>query len=399
MRPCNGYQESGVLLKTQHRHRPVPDLLCLSHLRWNFIYQRPQQLMIRWARECRVFFVEEPVFVPMPQALPEEEQVADGRMVLRPQSGRMLVMTPYLPTGLSAERCVLAQRQMLERLMAGYRIEDYLLWYYTPMALPFTRHLEPRGVVYDCIDDLPSFGGPAQVVRENEVELLARADVVMTSGYSLYEAKRRMHNNIYPFPSGVDQAHFRRARRVRMDPPDQGGIPHPRLGFYGIIDERVDTELLTALSTARPDWHIVLVGPLQPAQRSLLLPHKNIHYLGNKPYDELPAYLSGWDVALLPFARTGTTRYISPTKTPEYLAAGKPVVSTSIHDVVFPYGELGLVRIADGVQDFAAAISRALAEDKQALLPRIDAMLAHNSWDPTWQRMKRIVEEAILQHP
>jgi UDP-galactopyranose mutase len=200
---------------------------------------------------------------------------------------------------------------------------------------------------------------------------------------------------VHAFPSSVDVAHFASARKSQDDPDDQAGIPHPRLGFFGVIDERLDIDLLGAVAQLRPDWHLILIGPVAKIDPASLPLAANIHYLGAKKYEELPSYLAGWDVALLPFARNEATRFISPTKTPEYLAAGKPVVSTSIRDVVRPYGVKGLARIADTPDAFVAAIEAALAEDSSERLRDVDAFLTQMSWDGTWTRMYRLVTAAL----
>ncbi|MCA1640485.1 MAG: glycosyltransferase, partial [Acidobacteria bacterium] len=211
-------------------------------------------------------------------------------------------------------------------------------------------------------------------------------------------AKKDKHPNIHAFPSSIDRAHFAQARAAVAEPEDQAAIPHPRMGFFGVLDERFDAALLEGVADARPDWHFVIIGPVVKIGEDDLPRRANIHYLGGKSYQELPAYLAGWDVAALLFARNEHTRFISPTKTPEYLAAGKPVVSTSIRDVVRPYGEMGLVHIADDVAEFIKAASAAgmddHAEDEQ-WLKRVDEFLATNSWDETWQRMAAHIGEAV----
>jgi UDP-galactopyranose mutase len=221
------------------------------------------------------------------------------------------------------------------------------------------------------------------------------ADVVFTGGYSLWEAKRGRHANIHPFPSSVDQAHFAKARVSRQEPADQAALPWPRLGFYGVIDERMDLDLLAALADARPNWSVVLVGPVVKVDPADLPKRANLHYLGGKAYEELPHYLGGWDVALMPFAINDSTRFISPTKTPEYLAAGLPVVSTSIRDVIFPYGNAGIVHIADTPEEFIVATEKALAEDPAQRVKRVDALLSQTSWSRTWGRMAELLEDAI----
>ncbi|HYO98843.1 MAG TPA: glycosyltransferase family 1 protein [Pyrinomonadaceae bacterium] len=371
---------------TQTAQNFEADLVCLSHLRWDFVYQRPQHLLSRCAKQRRVFFVEEPMFGEGPSRLDVTER-EDG----------VHVVVPHLPEGLSNEVAVEAiQQAMIDRLFAEHGIRDYVLWYYTPMALGWTRHLKPLATIYDCMDELSAFKNAPRLLREREAELFRRADLVFTGGQSLYEAKRDQHPNVYAFPSSIDRAHFAQARKQIEDPADQAGIPHPRMGFFGVVDERFDIELLDAISEARPDWHFVIIGPVVKINEADLPRRANIHYLGGKSYKELPAYLAGWDVAALLFARNESTRFISPTKTPEYLAAGKPVVSTSIRDVVRPYGQLGLVRIADDAAEFvkaAAEIGMDEQGDNSAWLARTDEFLAKISWDRTWGEMAELIGE------
>jgi UDP-galactopyranose mutase len=361
-----------------------PDVICLSHLRWNFVFQRPQHLLTRCAREHRVFFIEEPLFDA--DISPHLQVDIDGPIT---------VVVPHLPEGLTTERCIAAQRALLDDFIESQAIRDYVLWYYTPMALAVTRHLCPRAVVYDCMDELSAFQGAPATLRDHERQLMQRASLVLTGGRSLYEAKRHQHHNIHALPSSVDVAHFARARSIRIDLRDQAAIPHPRLGFFGVIDERLDIALVDGVAAARPDWHLVMIGPVVKIDPASLPRRPNIHYLGSKPYGELPLYLAGWDVALLPFARNEATRFISPTKTPEYMAAGKPVVSTSIQDVVRPYGEQGLVRIADDVPAFIDACVAAMAEDAQERVTAADAFLRQTSWDGTWTRIRGLLRATL----
>ena len=363
------------------RRTNEPDLICVSHLRWNFVFQRPQHLLTRCANERRVFYIEEPF------------HDADGSPRLDVQRvGRVTVVVPHLVAGQDDSS---ALRRLVDELIDTEGIERYVLWYYTPMALGFTAHLKPEAVVYDCMDELSGFANAPAELKLREAELLRRASVVFTGGQSLYEAKRHAHPNIHPFPSSVDVAHFAQARQITQDPPDQAAIPHPRLGFYGVIDERFDIDLLAGVAAARPDWHFVMLGPVVKIDPASLPTAANIHYLGSKSYQELPQYLAGWDVALLPFARNDATRFISPTKTPEYMAAGKPVVSTSIRDVVRPYGQQGLVRIADTVDEFVEACEASLVEDATARIRNADVFLRQTSWDGTWTRMRHLVDSAL----
>ena len=365
---------------------PFTNLVVFSHLRWRFVFQRPQHLLTRCARECSVYVIEEPVYAT--GIAPHLERDGDGAVT---------ILVPHLPAGADEASATAMQRAILDEWLAAERITDYVLWYYTPMALAFSRHLQPQAVIYDCMDELAAFKGAPAVLREREGELMEWASVVFTGGQSLYESKRHAHSNIHPFPSSVDVAHFGKARRTIAAPPDQADIPAPRLGFFGVIDERMDLDLVAGVAAARPDWHLVMIGPVVKIDPAALPTAPNIHYLGAKSYDELPRYLSGWDVALLPFARNEATRFISPTKTPEYMAAGRPVVSTSIRDVVRPYGQQGLVRIADDPASFVAACTAAMTENPRERNTEADAFLRHTSWDGTWARMRLIIDTAVRE--
>jgi glycosyltransferase involved in cell wall biosynthesis len=366
-----------------------PDILCLSHLRWNWVFQRPQHLLTRAAGKRRVFFVEEPVYDST--NAPFMEQTS-------PHSN-VVVAVPHLPqAGIEVESAEM-QRLLLQSLLEKQAVRHYLLWYYTPMALSFSRHLTPMATVYDCMDQLAGFAGAPSEIFALERELLERCDLLFTGGLSLYEAKRKGHSNAHCFPSTVDVAHFSQARKATGDPDDQTAIPHLRLGYCGVIDERLDLNLIAEVAEARPDWHIVLVGPVTKIDAASLPQAANIHYLGQKHYQDLPAYIGGWDVAWMPFARNEATRFISPTKTPEYLAAGKPVVSTSIQDVVRTYGRQGLVKIADSAQETIRAVQDSLQEDPVTRSAVVDELLRDQSWDETWRRMESLISEVVASTP
>jgi UDP-galactopyranose mutase len=339
--------------------------------------------MSRFAQDRRVFFVEEPVF-----------DGEDPLLELTTTTAGPLVAVPHLPRGLAPKEAVAEQRRLLDRLREEHEVGPFVCWYSTPMAVAFTRHLRPLVTVYDCMDELSAFAGAPAELRRLERELLERADLVFAGGQSLYQAKRGLHPDVYAFPSGVDAAHFRRARSRGEEPADQARIERPRLGFYGVLDERLDLELVTAVAAARPDWQVVLVGPVVKIDPATVPRASNIHYLGHKSYDELPEYIAGWDIAIMPFARNDATAFISPTKTLEYLAAGKPVVSTAIRDVVHPYGDEGLVGVADGAEAFVEAVELALSENGSARVGRADRLLARASWDRTYERMRALVESA-----
>jgi glycosyltransferase involved in cell wall biosynthesis len=360
--------------------RGTTHLVCFSHLRWDFVFQRPNHLMSRAARSRQVFFVEEPI-------------PGDADDLLLTDRQGVTVVTPVLAREGGRDELRLAG--LVNRLIATQGVDSPVLWYETPMAVAWTRQIEAAAVVYDCMDQLSGFDGAPPELLAREAELLQRADLVFTGGQSLYRAKRDLHRSVHAFPSAVDADHFRQAREEQPEPADQAPLGRPRLGWFGVIDERMDLDLVRGIASARPDWQIVLVGPVVKIDPATLPTAPNIHYPGMRTYAELPAYLSGWDVAIMPFARNRATRYISPTKTPEYLAGGRPVVSTSIEDVIHPYRDLGLVRIADDPEGFVAACEAAAAEDPRDRIERADVFLAGSSWDETWRRMDGLIAEAI----
>ncbi|HJT30021.1 MAG TPA: glycosyltransferase family 1 protein [Pyrinomonadaceae bacterium] len=362
------------------------DLVCFSHLRWDFVYQRPQHLLSRCARKRRVFFVEEPVYGN-----------CSMRLDVREADPGVYVVVPHLPDGLRSEIAINAvMKEMTRQFFTEQGINEYIFWYYTPMALRFTDQFNPIASVYDCMDELSAFKDAHSKLPAFEKELFRQVDLVFTGGQSLYEVKRNQHPNVHAFPSSIDASHFGKARKTVADPEDQAHIPHPRLGFFGVIDERFDIELLDEVASKRPDWNFIIIGPVVKIDPNTLPKHSNIHYLGGKKYNELPEYLAGWDIALLLFARNESTRYISPTKTPEYLAAGKPVISTSIRDVVRPYGEMKLVEIADTASEFIVAAEKILSgANRSEWLQKVDAFLENISWDKTWAQMSDLIDEVI----
>ncbi len=346
------------------------------------MYQRPQHLLARAAKHGRVHFFEEPIF----------EAGISPALLISEEQPRVRVLTPRLPHGLTPDEIVCAQRALLETYRARQRPQAFVAWYYTPMALPFSDHLEPSCVVYDCMDELSGFQGAPPELAELEQRMFSAADVVFAGGASLYASKRHWHGNVHLFPSSIDYAHFAAARLPQPDPADQAGIPHPRIGFYGVLDERLDRDLLRDVAKANPEFHFVLIGPVVKIAEDTLPRGANLHYLGKKEYEDLPSYIAHWDVAMLPFAQNASTRFISPTKTPEYLAAGKPVVSTPIRDIVTPYADKGLVHIGTDAESFGKSIQDALSETDPGWLTEVDRFLRGNCWDKTFQRMWQEVE-------
>ncbi|RYE28779.1 MAG: glycosyltransferase family 1 protein [Sphingobacteriaceae bacterium] len=362
------------------------NLLCLSHLRWDFVYQRPQHLLTRFSEMFNTYFLEEPM----------HDAVDEAYLDISKRLPNLWVVVPHIQAGLSKAEEKLVMKQLMDNFMEDEDGEDFLFWYYTPMALSFTEQLNPGLIVYDCMDELSLFKNAPVELKDLEKRLMAKSDVVFTGGHSLYEAKKHQHANIYAFPSSIDKSHFVKARTNKVQPEDQKNISNPKLGFYGVIDERFDIELIREIADARPTWQFMLIGPVVKINPAHLPKNPNIHYLGQKSYEQLPTYLSGWDVALIPFMLNDSTKFISPTKTPEFLSAGKPVVSTAIRDVVNPYGKNKLVHIGATAEDFIEAIEYELSHknDKQ-WLAKVDAFLSSNSWDNTCASMITCIQNSI----
>ncbi|MDQ3881074.1 MAG: glycosyltransferase, partial [Chloroflexota bacterium] len=367
----------------------VPDLVCFSQLRWDFVYQRPHHLLSRAARTRRVFYVEEPRPTARREAYMATRRTPEG----------VVVAMPHLPR-ITLDSAPPAVARLVGEMLVEHGIRRPVVWYSTPMAEPVGRDIDAACRVYDCMDELAAFKMASRRIREREARLLASVDLVFTGGRSIYEAKAALHPRVHAFPSAVDLDHFAGGRTPGPEPYDLAEIPRPRLCYVGVVDERLDMDLLSGVAAARAAWGVVVVGPVAKIPYRSLAQAPNIHYLGKKPYGSLPEYLGHSDVAIMPFALTAATRYISPTKTPEYLAAGLPVVSTSVPDVLRTYGEPGLVAIADGVDRFVAACDDALGEDAGRAAHRrraADEVLATMSWDATWERMDRLITRAVAR--
>ena len=365
----------------------MPTLIVFCHLRWDFVFQRPQHLMTRLAEHYRIVLVEEPIYHEG-QAHLKKREVAPNITVCQPH------------TAIHAPGFHDDQLPTLETLLAEGELvpegEKPVVWFYTPMALPLLKAFDPALVIYDCMDELAAFKNAPKQLLQRESALLNMADLCFTGGPSLYESKKERHANAHCFSSSVDAKHFQQAQNRDNSHPDQAHVAHPRLGFYGVIDERFDTDLIKQVAAARPDWQIVLVGPVVKIDPKDLPQGPNIHYMGQRNYDDLPKFLAGWDVCLLPFALNESTKFISPTKVLEYMAAELPSVSTPITDVKVPYGDV--VAIADTPEKFIAACDRMLAmneEQQAALKERMRDIVANTSWDKTAARMHELIQTTV----
>ena len=360
-------------------------ILVFSHLRWNFVYQRPQHLLSRLAREYRVIFVEEPM-TGSPKNFLEHISACEGVEVLRPH-------TTGATTGFDDANAGLLH-EMVTAYLRQNDIDDYAVWLYTPMAMPIARQLAPRAMIYDCMDELSAFKNASPQLIRRENELFDVADIVFTGGPSLYESKKTRHHNVYCFPSSVDASHFAPPKSEVRDHEAQQEIPFPRVGYYGVIDERIDVELIGALADSRPDWQVIMVGPVVKIDPDTLPRRPNIHWLGQRSYEDLPRLIRTWDVCMMPFALNESTRFISPTKTLEYMAAERPAVSTPIKDVVDPYKHV--VRIAYDHDEFIAACAATMTEsetERAARIKQMRSIIAQTSWDKTAYTMGRLIAQ------
>ena len=372
-----------------------PVLLVFCHLRWSFVYQRPQHLLARLAEKWQVVYVEEPVCTEGPAHLETREI-----------SARLTVMVPHTPVaavGFHDDQLALLQ-PLIETALKARNLHADVAWLYTPMALPLAKSFAPTCLVYDCMDELTGFKDAPRQLRQRESALLKEAARVFTGGPSLYEARRDLHPSVHCFPSAVDAAHFSPTNLVadcehaKIASELQDALPHPRLGFFGVIDERLDLELVAAIADQHPEWAVVMAGPVVKMDPAMLPQRPNIHWLGMQPYERLPYLLAGWDLCLMPFVLNEATRFISPTETLEYMAGDKPVVSTPVRDVIYLYG--AAVTIAPAGPAFVQACKAVLAESATARCKRNSEMLytvSMHSWKRTAESIDGMLQTALQQ--
>lgn len=370
-------------------------LVVHSHLRWDFVWQRPQQLLSRLSHTNPVLFVEEPLLL--------DDLGAPVLELSTPHEGVHRAV-PKLPRALGEryDEAIAAIRRLLTAALRteplAERFGRVVQWFYTPMPAPeMLGAFGEAGVVYDCMDELSQFRfAPTDIARRERL-LLSRADVVFTGGHRLYESKSRYHDNVHFFGCGVDAAHFAAAGRSdTVVPADAARLPRPVMGYFGVIDERLDYALLAALAAARTEWTLLMIGPVVKVDPRELPQAPNIHWLGQRDYRELPAYVKAFDVCLMPFALNEATEFINPTKTLEYMAAGRPIVSTPVADVVHNFAPI--VRVADTAAAFVAAVTAAVEQPDAARIEAGIARAAAASWESIVRRMRALVAEGITVH-
>jgi glycosyltransferase involved in cell wall biosynthesis len=374
------YEDNGSSLNARQlpKYRDALPIIVHCHLRWDFVWQRPQQIFSRLAAHHPITFIEEPMW-----------QDGERRLEISEPYPNVVRLVPVLRADERTDD-IDTQYAAVLRLLRGVLSEDPLLmkrfaspvqWFYSPMAAPyFLDGFDAAATVYDCMDELAQFRFAPASLREREQLLISRADVVFTGGYQLFQSKSRHHSNVHFYGCGVDEEHFNKARQTQTEvPPEVAALPRPIFGYFGVIDERLDYALLAQIAQQIPDASLVMVGPLAKVEQDSLPNFPNIHWLGQRPYTDLPALVKAFDVCLMPFALNEATQYINPTKTLEYMAAGKPVVSTAVPDVLHHFTPI--VDVARTAEEFIAAIQRAARSPRAELIEQGIDRAHRASWD------------------
>lgn len=387
MHRSNSPQDGPALLTP--KDRPI---VVHSHLRWDFVWQRPQQILSRLAVNAPVLFIEEPVFL---------DDIAAPRLDLSVPFANVFRAVPALPGEMrdDQDHAISLVRSLAQEAIASDqrlkgRFTRPVQWFYSPATAPFMLGaFNEVGVVYDCMDELAQFRFAHPDLPRRERLLLSSADVVFTGGRKLYDAKRRYHRNVHFFGCGVDAPHFGKARLAETPlPADVANLPKPVFGYFGVIDERIDYELIAQLAAKNPDASVVMVGPVVKVDPASLPDAPNIHWLGRREYAELPAYVKAFTVCLMPFALNEATEYINPTKTLEYMAGGKPIVSTALADVVNNFAPV--VRVARSREEFVNSSVRAAANPDLVMIREGIRMATNASWESVVAQMRRLISEA-----
>jgi len=365
------------------------------HLSWDWVWQRPQQFLSRFSARHRVLFVE---MQPPTDRLNEPQ--AEIKATDFPGLTVLQLRFPAARWS-DGEYVDRERRRLVKDALAGPlagQFDDPVQWFYDPMAAPsFAGYMKERAIVYDCMDELSKFKGAPPELIERERQLLAAADVVFTGGRKMYESKRRYNPNCHFYGCGVDVEHFAKARLAATEmPTDLAGIPAPRLGYFGVVDERLDYELLDMLAAKNPQWNIVIVGPVAKVDPTAFPRHKNLHWLGGRPYSILPNYVKGFEACLMPFARNESTEYINPTKALEYMAAGRPIVSTAVPDVVTNFGDV--VAIAQTPLAFEELCLKAVNAPQFARIRKGLKMAKQNTWESIVEKMEAHIQDALQRN-
>jgi glycosyltransferase involved in cell wall biosynthesis len=354
------------------------DFVVFSHLRWNFVYQRPQHILSRLAKSYNILFVEEPF-----QPNSENENTSSIHQVL-----------PNLSVFNTHAYNIDATLNLLKEKLGNQTIK--IAWFYSPAFVNALNIFSFDKVVFDCMDELTLFKNAPQSLIEQEKKLLSKSDIVFTGGKSLYSSKKEHHHNVYCFPSSVDRRHFEKAQNGIRVPEEMDSFTGIVVGYYGVVDERIDYDLLEKTAQMNPTVDFVLIGPFAKVNPENLPSLPNIHFLGMRNYEELPNYLKRFDIAMMPFAMNDATKFISPTKTLEYMAGGKSIISTPVYDVVRDYDKH--IEIVENAEQFTAAINKLICQHKVSQYLKYQEILDRTSWDNTVNEMHNLMEQLVEEN-
>ena len=379
--------------KRRAKARPDFPIIVHCHLCWDWVWQRPQQFMSRFSQKHRVLFVE--------TVAPDENLVTPLVQLRRFEKWpNLTLLRLQFPTwrwndGAWVDR---ERRRLVKEALRGPlrgQFNNAVQWFYDPMAVPaFAGKMGEIAVVYDCMDELSKFKGAPPEIRKREAELLSAADVVFTGGRRMWESKSQHNSNCHFYGCGVDVPHFGKARSEQtIVPEDIANLPKPIFGYFGVVDERIDYELLEKLAKANPNGSIVMVGPMTKIDPAALPRPKNLHWLGGRDYAQLPAYCKGFDVCMMPFALNEATEYINPTKALEYMATGRGIVSSAIYDVVKNFGSV--VKVANSHEEFIQFCREAAERADEGAIQRGLEMASANSWESIVEKMEGHIAEAL----
>jgi glycosyltransferase involved in cell wall biosynthesis len=356
-----------------HSRLPLKyDMIVFCHLRWNFVYQRPQHIISRLSQHFNILVVEEPIATDNDGDY-ELQVISENLTILRPKVERI------------ADIHIILEQLNLQNID--------IAWFYSAAFVELIPYMKINTMIYDCMDELSQFKGASQQLRAQEEFLIKEADLIFTGGKSLYEAKSKLSSNVHCFPSSVDVAHFKKGSNGADIPLDIVEIPEPIIGYIGVIDERINLNLIHETARALPEISFVMIGPLAKIDDRDLPREHNIYYLGMKSYNELPHYLERIKISMMPFALNEATEFISPTKTLEYMAAGKPIISTAIKDVTRDYSHI--IDIVNDSTEFENAINNILSHDKTLDSVKYQEILTRTSWDATTEKMLHLITELV----
>lgn len=376
-------------------------IVCLSSTRWSFLWQRPQQIMSRLCARHDILYVDPPFPVAEEQVrgisndesgtliVKNLQTINDALQIFRP-----LEISRFSYPDLDSNELLKMNQELLQcqiqKALFQLGWQHPLLWLYDPRNVNLVDQLNPCGVIYDCVDSFRSFSWSHPHVSIWEEALVDRADVVLATSRALYQERLRKNRYTFLVPNAADYKHFSPWQGYEK-PADITAISRPRLGFIGAIYEWVDLELLQVIADKSPAWNLVLIGP---KQHGLQLPERsNIHWLGQRGYAELPAYVHSFDVALIPFLVNETTQHANPIKFWEYLAAGKPVVSTLLPEIP---DVPGVVWRSENHSMFCNHCAQALELvqhplSRNKIITKARAIAYANSWENRCKRILRIL--------